>query len=177
MSNTQGMSKEDCYNEATRIELGNNPQGTRMDVIYRAMELYAAQQQKPSGLTPPLFVRDTIEGEFIEVGSLEEARKYVIENFTEGNTMHPDFFSFDVFKKVGDVYVIEDNGKAVKIDCRTTDSPSPSPAQEAVEFAEWISNNQFTYDGYTWKSTKIHYSPEHYITAALYQLFLTNKNK
>ena len=33
--------KEDCYNEATLKSLGNNPQGTRMDVVYLAMDIYA----------------------------------------------------------------------------------------------------------------------------------------
>ena len=33
--------KNDCYELATLRELGNNPQGTRMDVVYKAMDIYA----------------------------------------------------------------------------------------------------------------------------------------
>jgi hypothetical protein len=37
-------SKEDVYNIATLKNLGNNPQGTKMDVVYSAMDEYAKQQ-------------------------------------------------------------------------------------------------------------------------------------
>lgn len=37
------LSKEECYEKATMQELGGNPNGTRQDVIWRAMEMYANQ--------------------------------------------------------------------------------------------------------------------------------------
>lgn len=36
-------SKEDVYNDATLKNLGNNPNGTRMDIIYDAMDIYAKE--------------------------------------------------------------------------------------------------------------------------------------
>ena len=36
-------TKEQCYEEATLKSLGNDPQGTRMDVVYLAMDIYANQ--------------------------------------------------------------------------------------------------------------------------------------
>lgn len=35
------MTKEEAYQKATLQQLGNNPQGTRQDIIYAAMEIYA----------------------------------------------------------------------------------------------------------------------------------------
>lgn len=34
------MTKEEAYEKATMQELGDNPNGTRQDVIYRAMDIY-----------------------------------------------------------------------------------------------------------------------------------------
>lgn len=34
------MTKEEAYEKATMIELGNNPNGTRQDVIYKAMDIW-----------------------------------------------------------------------------------------------------------------------------------------
>lgn len=42
---------------------------------------------------------------------------------------------------------------------------------DAVNFAEWITDNQFTRWNNVWKSTKIHYSPDHYTSEELYQIF------
>ncbi len=50
-----------------------------------------------------LVMYDSIDGEMIEVDSVEDARDYVRENYTEGSSMHPDFSSFDVYEKVGQV--------------------------------------------------------------------------
>lgn len=36
-------TKEECYDEATLKSLGNNPNGTRMDVVYLAMDIYHSQ--------------------------------------------------------------------------------------------------------------------------------------
>lgn len=36
-------TREECYNEATLKSLGTNPQGTRQDIIYLAMDIYADQ--------------------------------------------------------------------------------------------------------------------------------------
>jgi hypothetical protein len=44
-----------------------------------------------------------------------------------------------------------------------------------IEFAEWISNNQFTRYNGVWTSTKIHYSPDKYTTSELYSLFLKTR--
>jgi hypothetical protein len=38
--------KRKCYEEATLKSLGNNPQGTRIDVVYLAMEIYASLKTK-----------------------------------------------------------------------------------------------------------------------------------
>jgi len=38
------MNKQGIYEEATRKELSNNPNGTRMDVVYAAMDEYAKQK-------------------------------------------------------------------------------------------------------------------------------------
>jgi len=38
--------KEDCYELATLKQLGNNPQGTRMDVVYMAMDLFVIHIRK-----------------------------------------------------------------------------------------------------------------------------------
>lgn len=38
------LSKEAIYEDATRKELGSNPNGTRMDVVSRAMDMYAQQE-------------------------------------------------------------------------------------------------------------------------------------
>lgn len=37
------VSKNEAYEKATMQELGGNPTGTRQDVIYRAMDLYAKE--------------------------------------------------------------------------------------------------------------------------------------
>ena len=37
------MTKEKAYEIATMQELGTNPTGTRQDVIYKAMDIYAEQ--------------------------------------------------------------------------------------------------------------------------------------
>ncbi len=39
-------SKEDIYNEATLKNIGANPNGTRMDIIYEAMDLWAKEYHK-----------------------------------------------------------------------------------------------------------------------------------
>ena len=39
------LSKEAIYEDATRKELGSNPNGTRMDVVSRAMDMYAQQEE------------------------------------------------------------------------------------------------------------------------------------
>ena len=36
---------------------------------------------------------DGIEGEFLYVDSEEEAKKYIEDNYTEGDTAHPDILS------------------------------------------------------------------------------------
>lgn len=38
------MTREEIYEEVTLKNIGNNPQGTRMDVVYSAMDEYAKQQ-------------------------------------------------------------------------------------------------------------------------------------
>lgn len=38
------MTKEEIYEETTLKNLGNNPQGTRMDIVYSAMDEYAKKQ-------------------------------------------------------------------------------------------------------------------------------------
>ena len=38
------MTKDQAYNQATLTELGNNPTGTRMLVVYRAMDEYSKRQ-------------------------------------------------------------------------------------------------------------------------------------
>ncbi len=40
------MTKEEAYELATMQELGGNPNGTRQDVVWRAMELFAEQEKK-----------------------------------------------------------------------------------------------------------------------------------
>lgn len=50
-----------------------------------------------------VYVHDTINNEVVEVGSIKEAEKYAIENFTEGNEAHPDYWGFDLFIKIGTV--------------------------------------------------------------------------
>lgn len=47
--------------------------------------------------------------------------------------------------------------------------------EDAVGFAEWISNNQFTCYNNIWTSTKIHYSPGNYSTKDLYAIFKERK--
>lgn len=37
------MTKEEAYEKATMQELGGNPNGTRQDVVWRAMEIYSQQ--------------------------------------------------------------------------------------------------------------------------------------
>lgn len=37
------LTKEECYEKATLLELGNNPTGTRQEVVWKAMEIYAQQ--------------------------------------------------------------------------------------------------------------------------------------
>lgn len=34
------MTKEEAYEKATMISIGENPNGTRQDVVYKAMEIY-----------------------------------------------------------------------------------------------------------------------------------------
>lgn len=38
------MTREEIYEEGTLKNIGNNPQGTRMDVVYSEMDEYAKQQ-------------------------------------------------------------------------------------------------------------------------------------
>lgn len=37
-------SKEEVYNEITLKHLGNNPNGTRMDIVYDAMDIYFTER-------------------------------------------------------------------------------------------------------------------------------------
>ena len=48
-------TKEQAYELATQREIMTNPNGTRQDVIYKAMDIYAAQFQS---LSPALNVED-----------------------------------------------------------------------------------------------------------------------
>jgi hypothetical protein len=57
-------------------------------------------------------IYDDICNEMVEVDSLRDARKYVMSEYTEGEAMHPDFSSFDVYQKVGSIDVVEANGIA-----------------------------------------------------------------
>lgn len=59
-------TKEDCYNEATLKNL-SDPNGTRMDIIYAAMDVYAKEQ-----------VITFINWYFTEAPKME------VENFDEG---------------------------------------------------------------------------------------------
>lgn len=56
------------------------------------------------------------------------------------------------------------------------ETPSHTEGEQAVAFAEWITDNQFTKWNNQWSSTKIHYSPDKYTTQELYTLF-TQINK
>lgn len=38
------MTKEEAYEKATMISIGENPNGTRQDVVYKAMEIYTKQE-------------------------------------------------------------------------------------------------------------------------------------
>jgi len=38
------MTKEEAYEKATMQELGGNPNGTRQDVVWRAMDIYSRHQ-------------------------------------------------------------------------------------------------------------------------------------
>ncbi len=51
-------TKQECYEEATLKSVGDNPQGTRMDVIYLAMEIYADQFKDASKINNPIKVQD-----------------------------------------------------------------------------------------------------------------------
>lgn len=63
-----------------------------------------------------LVMHNIIDNELVEVDSIEDARGYVKANFVEGGSMHPDFRSFDVYEKVGQVFVEEnDKGEATGI--------------------------------------------------------------
>jgi hypothetical protein len=53
--------------------------------------------------------------------------------------------------------------------------PAPTSGEDAVRFAEWVSNNQFTMYNNEWVSTKIHYSGCSYTTDELYTEYLNHK--
>lgn len=71
-------SKEEIYNESTLRNLGNNPNGTRMDVVYDAMDVFAAQEVKSNSTAlvnlflqecgiPELFNQEMTVGEIKQV--------------------------------------------------------------------------------------------------------------
>lgn len=51
---------------------------------------------------------DNICNEFVNVDSLEHALEWVEDSYTDDGEMHPEFTSFEVFKKVGSVDAIID---------------------------------------------------------------------
>ncbi len=77
-------SKEDCYNEATLKSLGNNPQGTRQDVIYLAMEIYAQQFMGMPKMKVERHRLNLVEGELISfTAQLEGIAGMITDGLTE----------------------------------------------------------------------------------------------
>jgi hypothetical protein len=69
-----------------------------------------------SGGAEQLFIKDDIAGDMEPITTMQDAIKYVRENYTEGETMHPDFTSFDIYLKVGSVNAVIENDVCTKIE-------------------------------------------------------------
>jgi len=73
---------------------------------------------------PKYFLKDTINGEFEGIDSVSDAKQYVRDCFVDNDSIHPDFQSFDIYKKVGNVYIIEEGETVVGIEADIIDPES-----------------------------------------------------
>lgn len=78
-------------------------------------------------------VYDSIDGEFREIEKMEEAIQYVKGSYVDGHEMHPDFDSFDIYKKVAEVYVEEDEkGNSLAIKIKKHDESTSEPIDQST---------------------------------------------
>jgi hypothetical protein len=69
-------SKEEVYEDVTRKHLGNNPNGTRMDIVYAAMEEYSSQ---PRPFKMPVLVdEEGKEHEVLALAPNDEGGEYQV---------------------------------------------------------------------------------------------------
>lgn len=52
---------------------------------------------------------DDINNEFETEHDLPSIKRYIQDNFIDGNEMHPNFFGFDIYKKIGSCEIEETN--------------------------------------------------------------------
>ena len=122
-------------------------------------------------------MHDTIDGEMVEVGSIKEARDYVKESYVEGTSMHPDFASFNVYEKVGEVFVQEnEKEEATGIGYLIYDefSADVQAREKSISFAEWIYTHWYKWgsDGLWWERIS---NTGGYRTEEMYNKFLQSQ--
>lgn len=88
--------------------------------------------------TEGLVMWNDIDNELIDIDKPEDAKKYVMDNYVDGNEMHPDFSSFPIFKKVGSVGCKEDGDVVTGIYVSINAQPQ-SPVAERDERLVWVS--------------------------------------
>ena len=67
------------------------------------------------------YLNDEIEGELVELDSIEDAVKYIKDNYTEDNEIHTDFHSFPIFQKVAEVVAVIENDICTDIKIKNND--------------------------------------------------------
>lgn len=101
--------------EIGKEDLSNPKYATYFKEIQEALSAFNPPAPA-QGVEEVLVMFDWIDDEFVEIQTIEQGIRYVRENYVDGDSMHPDFDSFDVYKKVGDVHVSEDkDGNATGI--------------------------------------------------------------
>lgn len=120
---------------------------------------------------------DTIDSDQVKVECGQDAINYVYHNYIEGNQIHPDFSSFEIYKKVGSVYVIEDGDNVTEISCKINPETEQGEAYPAA-FFDWINTAGWHKNKYGWydpsvSSTKYYTTPELY--SGPYQQHLKTK--
>jgi len=97
------------------------------------------EPQKEEGeVDDGLVMYDNINGDFIEIASIEDGIKYIRECYTDGGEIHNEFVSFNVYKKMGEIDLTEKDDVVTSIKF----TPNSEPNDERSVATEDQSGNE-----------------------------------
>lgn len=117
------------YEEATLKNLGSNPQGTRMDIIYLAMKMYAAQQSQQAweqGCRKTIIELEKELALFVPVPILKKIEKFPIPPYPGADSLLVDREKKEIEKMADNTFA----------------------ASEAILFGEFLLENNMSPDGF-----------------------------